>query len=87
VDPTWTPVLKEDLVLVDADLDDYPTEHGSEVGPPAGVRVVVARGWTGEQMKVLLLRAKVVLDLAMPGPERLAGEGLLSGAVAIVSNR
>jgi hypothetical protein len=34
-----------------------------------------------------LLRAKVVLDLAMPGPERLAGEGILLGAIPIVSNR
>ena len=80
-------MVKEDLVVVDADAGDYPTEHTSEVNAPDGVRVVLAKGWTGEQMELLLLRAKVVLDLAMPGPERLAGEGLLSGAVAIVSNR
>ena len=30
---------------------------------------------------------QVVLDLALPGPERLAGEGLLMGAIPIVSNR
>ena len=28
-------------------------------GTPVGVRVVVARGMTGDQMKLLLLRAKV----------------------------
>ena len=38
-------------------------------------------------MPLLLQRAKVVVDLAMPGPERLAGEGVLMGAVPIVSNR
>ena len=34
-----------------------------------------------------LILLKVVVDLAMPGPERLAGEGVLMGAVPIVSNR
>lgn len=39
------------------------------------------------QVSLLLQRAKVVVDLAMPGPERLAGEGVLMGAIPIVSNR
>jgi hypothetical protein len=30
---------------------------------------------------------QVVVDLAMPGPERLSGEGVLSGAVPLVSHR
>ena len=30
---------------------------------------------------------KVVVDLAMPGPERLAGEGVLMGAIPIVSSK
>jgi hypothetical protein len=34
-----------------------------------------------------LQSAKIVLDLALPGPERLAGEGLLLGSIPIVSNR
>ena len=33
------------------------------------------------------MRMQVVVDLAMPGPERLSGEGVLSGAVPLVSHR
>ena len=38
-------------------------------------------------MPLLLQRAKVVVDLAVPGPERLIGEGTLSGAIPIISDR
>jgi hypothetical protein len=38
-------------------------------------------------MPILLQRAKVVLDLAMPGPERLAGEGIMMGAIPVISSR
>ena len=81
-------VMKEDLIVVDPDLqNDYPPEYATPVTAPPGYRVVTATGLTGDQMKLLLLRAKIVLDLAMPGPERLSGEGILSGAIPIISNR
>ena len=40
-----------------------------------------------EEMPLVLKRAKIVLDLAMPGPERISGEGVLVGAIPIVSDR
>jgi len=42
---------------------------------------------SSEGMKGFRVYDQVVLDLAMPGPERLAGEGVLMGAVPIVSER
>ena len=46
-----------------------------------------ARNIAAEQMPLLLQRAKIVLDLGMPGSERLSEEGLLMGAVPIISSR
>jgi hypothetical protein len=81
-------VVKEDLIVVDPDLEtDYPPSYATAVVSPPGYRAVHARGLTGDQMKLLLMRAKIVLDLAMPGPERLSGEGVLSGAVPVISSR
>jgi hypothetical protein len=81
-------VIKENLIVVDPDLQmDYPPSYPTAVVSPPEYRAVHARGLTGEQMKLLLMRAKVVLDLAMPGPERLSGEGILSGAVPVISSR
>jgi hypothetical protein len=81
-------VVKEDLIVVDPDLEtDYPPSYATAVVSPPGYRAVHARGLTGNQMKLLLMRAKIVLDLAMPGPERLSGEGVLSGAVPVISSR
>ncbi len=38
-------------------------------------------------MPLILQRAKIVLDLGMPGPERISGEALLFGCIPVVSER
>lgn len=81
-------VLKEDLVVIDPDIaTDYPPEQPIGYTLPARAKVVVAKGFTPDQMVLLLQRAKVVVDLALPGPERLASEGILMGALPVLSSR
>jgi hypothetical protein len=40
-----------------------------------------------EKIPYLLQRAKIIIDLGMPGPERIASEGILFGVIPILSNR
>ena len=67
---------------------DYPPEVLPDaLAIPDGYKLVTLRGFAPEQIPLMLQRAKVVIDLALPGPERLAGEAVLMGAVPIVSHR
>ena len=85
---TLLSVPKESLIVIDPDLiDDYPPEEAVPFSVPPGVRIVYAKDAHPRDMPLLLQRAKVLLDLAMPGPERLASEAVLMGAIPIVSNR
>lgn len=81
--------FKEDLIIIDTDLQrDYPLEEiDLNLHIPHGYRVIEARNIPHADMPALLLRAKVVIDLAIPGLERLSSEGILMGAIPIISNR
>lgn len=82
-------VAKENLVLIDTDFaDDYPP-IGEQIhfNVPERARYVMMKDFDYEEVLFLLQRAKVTLDLAMPGAERLSGEGVLLGAVPIVASR
>lgn len=81
-------VTKEKLILVDADFfDDYPPSTPITFQAPADYQVIVTKGFSPEVLLSLLHRAQIVLDLALPGPERLASEAILFGALPLVSNR
>ena len=70
-------VYKENLIIIDPDiLHDYPPTTPLTVVLPsdcADCKAVFAKYIPHDVMPLLLQRAKVILDLAMPGPERLAG--------------
>ena len=71
-------VAKENLIVVDPDfIRHYPPERPMQISAPKGYRVVYAEDVPPSQMPLLLQRAKIVLDLGMPGPERIAGEGMI----------
>lgn len=81
-------VLKENLIVMDMDLlTDYSPEEGVPFEIPSGYRVVQARNIHPEEMPLILQRAKLLVDLAMPGPERLSTEAVLMGAIPLISNR
>jgi len=85
------PVQKERLIVLDNDfLRDYPPTIRPNLTEaniaPSGWRMVQATGFEAGEFAVLLERAAVVVDLGMPGAERLAYEGSLLGAVAVVSS-
>jgi len=65
-------LLQEDLILVDPDFfSDYPPSPTVAFAVPRGFKVLYARGIAAADMPLVLQRAKVVLDLALPGVERL----------------
>ena len=78
---------KENLIVLDMDiLHDYPPRYQDVMfAIPDGYQLLRLHEIPRHRMGSILLRAKIVLDLAMPGPERLAGEGILAGAIPIVS--
>ena len=81
-------IAKENLVIIDPDYSrEYRPNTPINIKLPPGVRVVFAENIPHHEMPLLLQRAKVVVDLAVPGPERLIGEGVMSGAIPIISNR
>ena len=81
-------VAKENLVVIDPDFSrEYRPAVGLNITLPPGIRVVYAENIPHHEMPLLLQRAKVVVDLAIPGPERLMGEGVLNGAIPIGSSR
>lgn len=64
--------LQEDLILVDPDFfSDYPPSPTIAFAVPRGFKVLYARGIAAADMPLVLQRAKIVLDLALPGVERL----------------
>lgn len=68
--------------------NDYPLEViALSLNIPPGFRILEAKGIPHNSMPSLLLRAKVVLDLAMPGAERISAEGAMMGAIPIISRR
>lgn len=79
---------KERLILLDADyFDDYPPAQPFAFQVPDGYQVVVLRGFSSDDVAMLLQRAQIVVDLAMPGPERISSEAILFGAIPIVAER
>ena len=81
-------IAKENLVIIDPDIRDYPPLHAEiHFEVPEHARYVLAKGFAHDEMPLLLQRAKVTLDLALPGAERLSGEGALLGAIPIISSR
>ncbi len=75
-------------MIVDPDFDrDYPPEQPMVFHAPVDWKVLYAQGIPAAQMPLLLQRAKIVLDLGMPGPERISGEALLFGCIPVVSER
>jgi hypothetical protein len=81
-------VAKENLVVIDPDFArEYSPREGLDITLPPGIRAVYAENIPHTEMPLLLQRAKVVVDLAIPGPERLMGEGVLNGAIPIASSR
>lgn len=76
------------MILFDNDyLDDYSPESDWYLQLPNNYVVVHVKDFTYSEVLVLLQRAKVVLDFALPGPERLVSESILLGAIPIISNR
>jgi hypothetical protein len=80
---------QEDLIVMDGDLiRDYPLEEiNLNLYIPSGYRIIEAKNIPQRSMPSLLLRAKIVLDLALPGPERISQEGILMGAIPIIAKR
>jgi len=86
--PLMGGIAKENLVLIDTDFaDDYAPESDISYEVPENARYVMLKNFSREEVLLLLQRAKVTLDLAMPGAERLSGEGVLLGSVPIIASR
>eukprot|EP01033_Poteriospumella_lacustris_P008822 gene8822-6353_t len=86
--PSLRLLRKERLILLDADyFDDYPPAQPFAFQVPDGYQVVVLRGFSSDDVAMLLQRAQIVVDLAMPGPERISSEAILFGAIPIVAER
>lgn len=81
-------IVKEKLILLDGDFfDDYPPVNPVKFDVPLGYEFIVLRGFSSEEIIHLLHRAQIVLDLAMPGPERISSEAILFGVVPIIAER
>ncbi len=74
--------------MVDTDfLSDYYPEVSLLFRIPAGYKVIYLKGIEHSMIPLLLQRAKIVLDLGLPGPERISSEGILMGAIPLLSDR
>eukprot|EP01034_Spumella_vulgaris_P026529 gene26529-33122_t len=81
-------VEKENLLLIDPDFSrDYPPENEVTFQAPAGWRALYVQDIPAQEMPLILQRAKIVLDLGMPGVERISGEAILFGCIPVVSER
>lgn len=79
---------KRNLVLVDRDAClDSGALHAALVGEFSDVEVLIARGFSREQLNAHMTEAKVVIDTCMPGVERVPIEGVLFHAVAIIGDQ
>jgi type III secretory pathway component EscR len=92
---SFTSIEKENLILIDYDFfKDYPTEFPLKVHLAFNTKdqnpeyevIFLTGAIPPEKMPFLLQRAKIIIDLAMPGPERISSEGILFGAIPIISN-
>lgn len=89
------PIQKENLILIDYDFfKDYPPQLPLHIRLPSSngeldsYEILFLNGnIPGEKIPYLLQRAKMVIDLGMPGPERISSEGILFGAIPVVSHR
>eukprot|EP01031_Cornospumella_fuschlensis_P034589 gene34589-41885_t len=81
-------VYKENLLVLDPDyFTFYTPERKVAVHLPTGSRGVIAENIMPKTMPNLFQRAKVVMDLALPGHERISDEAILFGAIPVISNR
>jgi len=85
----WSPrVRKENLVLIDPDfLNEYTPRQGVHFEVPPGYKAIYLSKIPHDQIPLLLQRAKILLDLALPGPERLSSEAILAGAIPVQSDQ
>lgn len=81
-------IPKENLIILDPDfLTDYAPKKPVGFSIPVGYKLLYAQDIQSSDMPLILKRAKIVLDLALPGPERISGEGILVGAIPIIADK
>jgi hypothetical protein len=78
------PPMRDDIIIIDNDFE-FNTEVLA-ISKRPGVRFVVLKDMTRDQVLDLYARAKIMVDLYMPGAERAGYEASLLGAVVIVGN-
>jgi len=81
-------VVKENIVVFDSDLQtQFEPELAVTFNLPPNSRLVYTADVDPRELPLLLQRAKVFVDLALPGPDSLATQAVLWGAVPVLSNR
>ena len=81
-------VVKENIVVFDSDVQTrFEPELPVTFNLPPNCRLVYAAEVDPVELPLLLQRAKVFVDLALPGPESLITQAVLWGAVPVVSGR
>ena len=78
---------KEDVVIVDNDVDPALLAALRAELEPAGARLVVLEGMTRAETIALFRRAKVMIDLRLPGVELANWEAALFDACIIIGTR
>ncbi|KAJ9451910.1 putative transmembrane protein [Diplonema papillatum] len=78
-----SPLKKEDLVLYDADSGLTDKDFAQS---PTRFRAVMAKGLKPEHLYDLYARAKVCIDLRLPGAERFVYESSLFGCCVVVDD-
>jgi hypothetical protein len=84
-------VIKENIIFIDKDYkDDYPPEQ-SQLFLLSKKSAISKYQWIHRfrsvDMPLFFQRAKLVMDLAMPGAERVGYEAILFGAIPLISRR
>lgn len=81
-------VKKENLILIDPDyMNEYRPHKQVQFEVPRGYKTIYLSNIPHAKIPLLLQRAKILLDLALPGPERLSSEAILSGTIPVQSNQ
>lgn len=95
------PIIKENIVVIDGDINsDYALDRGlidflqifsiinrSRNNSSRAIKFVIAKDLPYGDLLSLLMRSKVVIDLAFPGAERLTSEAALLGSLIVGSDR
>ena len=94
------PIIKENIVIIDGDINsDYALDRGlidfsqifsiinSSRNTSRVIKFVIAQDLPYGDLLNLLMRSKVVIDLAFPGAERLTSEAALLGSLIVGSDR